>query len=88
VNIPLVDAALRQEPIIVSIKESQKSELSQLGEVLLGAFGITGILVLGALLLGALMAGVMFLIRSRDGLRAAEPPVPRISETSDTSESR
>jgi hypothetical protein len=77
-----------QEPIIVTIKESEKSELSELGQVLLGAFGITGILVLGALLLGALMAGLMFWMRSRDGLRAAEPPSPQISEPSDTSESR
>jgi hypothetical protein len=55
----------KKDPILITIKESEKSELAGLEEVLIGAFGITGLLLLGALLLGAVLAGVMFWIRSR-----------------------
>jgi hypothetical protein len=56
---------LQSQPIIVSIKETPKSELSGLADVLLGSLGLTGVIVIAAVLLGALMAGIMFWVRSR-----------------------
>jgi len=53
-------------PVIVRIVEPKKSGLS---EVLIGALGLTGVLVLAAVVLGIVVAGVMFLIRSRRPFR-------------------
>ena len=52
------------DPIIVKIIEPP-SDISTLGDVLLGALGITGVIVLGALVFGVVLAGVMFLVRNR-----------------------
>ncbi len=52
-------------PVIVKIVEPKKTGLS---DVLLGALGLTGVLILGAVVLGIVVAGVMFLLRSRNPL--------------------
>jgi hypothetical protein len=53
-------------PVIVKLIEPEKpSELQGLADVLIGALGVTGALVLGALLMGVLLAGLMFWVRSR-----------------------
>lgn len=52
------------EPIIVRIIDPP-SDIQGLGDVLLGALGITGAIVVAAVLFGLLTAGVMFWIRSR-----------------------
>jgi hypothetical protein len=52
------------DPIIVKIIPPA-SDISTLGDVLLGALGITGVLVLGAVVFGVVLAGVMFLVRRR-----------------------
>jgi hypothetical protein len=44
-------------PIIVRVVEP--SELKGLGDVILGAAGLTGVLVLGALAMGAVLAGII-----------------------------
>jgi hypothetical protein len=53
----------QQAPIIVKL--APKRDPTGLADVLLGALGLTGVLVLGALLLGAAFAGILFFIRSR-----------------------
>jgi hypothetical protein len=58
--------AQQAPPIIVRL--APKKDPTGLADVLLGALGLTGVLVLGALLLGALFAGVLFLLRSRKPL--------------------
>jgi hypothetical protein len=55
----------KTDPILITIKEADNGELAGLGQVLLSALGITGVLLLGAVLLGVVMAGLMFWIRSR-----------------------
>jgi hypothetical protein len=52
------------EPIIVKLIDPP-SDISGLADVLIGALGITGIIVLGALVVGVGFAGVLFWIRSR-----------------------
>jgi hypothetical protein len=52
------------EPIIVKLIDPP-SDISGLADVLLGALGITGIIVIGALVVGVGFAGVLFWIRSR-----------------------
>jgi hypothetical protein len=52
-------------PIIVDIGETKKSEVEGLSDVLIGALGLTGLLMLGAVIAGAAFAGVLFWIRSR-----------------------
>jgi hypothetical protein len=51
-------------PIIVNIVEPE-SEISGLADVLIGALGLTGLLMLGAVLAAGIFAGVLFWIRSR-----------------------
>lgn len=60
----------RTDPIIVKIVEPE-SDIAGLGEVLLGALGITGVIVLAALVFGIAVAGVLFFVRSRQS--AGEP---------------
>ncbi len=52
------------EPFIVRIIDPP-SDIQGLGDVLLGALGITGAIVVAAVLFGLLTAAVMFWIRSR-----------------------
>jgi hypothetical protein len=52
------------EPIIVKLIDPP-SDISGLADVLLGALGITGVIVVGALVVGVGFAGVLFWIRSR-----------------------
>jgi hypothetical protein len=59
-----------KDPIIVKIIEPP-AEVSALADVLLGALGITGIIVLAAVVLGVLMAGILFFVRWRSS--AGEP---------------
>jgi len=54
----------QQPPIIVKIVEPD-SDPTGLAQVLLGALGLTGVLVLIAVAFGLLMAGILFLARSR-----------------------
>jgi hypothetical protein len=58
------DAKPPIEPFIVKIIDPP-SDIEGLGEVLLGALGLTGAIVLGAVLLGAVVGGLMFWVRSR-----------------------
>ena len=53
-----------QRPIIVKLVELP-SDPTGLADVLIGALGLTGAIVVIAVLLGVLMAGVLFWIRSR-----------------------
>ena len=54
------------DPIIVRL--APKKDPTGLAEVLLGALGLTGVLVIGALLLAAACAAILFLLRSRKPL--------------------
>lgn len=54
--------APKSDPIIIKIIDPP-SDIESLGDVLLGALGITGVIVLAALVTGLLLAGVMFLVR-------------------------
>jgi hypothetical protein len=56
----------QQAPIIVRL--APKKDPTGLADVLLGALGLTGVLVVGAILLGAAFAGILFLLRSRKPL--------------------
>jgi hypothetical protein len=53
----------QKAPIIVRL--APKRDPTGLADVLLGALGLTGALVIGALLLGAAFAAILFLLRSR-----------------------
>jgi hypothetical protein len=57
---------LQQAPIIVRI--APNGDPTGIGRVLLGALGLTGVLVVGALVAGAVFAGILFLLRSRKPL--------------------
>ena len=52
----------QNDPIIVRIIEPP-SDLESLGDVLLGALGITGVIVVAAVVAGVLFAVVMFVMR-------------------------
>ena len=57
---------MQQAPIIVRLAPTR--DPTGIGDVLLGALGLTGVLVLGALVAGALVAGILFLLHSRKPL--------------------
>lgn len=50
------------DPIIIKIIDPP-SEIEGLGDVLLGALGLTGAIVVAALVCGILVAGVLFVVR-------------------------
>jgi len=54
----------QREPLIVRIVETP-SDPTGLADVLIGAFGLTGVLILVAVAAAGLMAGVMFWFRRR-----------------------
>jgi hypothetical protein len=60
----LLQSPSQPPPVIVKIVEPP-SDPTGLADVLLGALGLTGVLILGALLLGLVTAGVLFLIHRR-----------------------
>ena len=66
--LPLLFALQRQpsDPVVITITEPEKSEFSQLSDVLLGSLGLTGALVLASILAACLFAGVLFWVRSRE----------------------
>jgi hypothetical protein len=51
-----------QQPVMVRVVE-QPIESTTVGDVLIGAFGLTGALVLSALLLGAIFGGILIGIK-------------------------
>jgi hypothetical protein len=52
-------------PIIITITEAPKSDLSRLSDVLLGSLGLSGVLALMAIALGIALGGLMFWIKRR-----------------------
>ena len=58
-----VRPVLQQAPIIVRIARNR--DPTGLAAVLLGALGLTGVLVLMALVAGAAVAAILFFVRSR-----------------------
>jgi hypothetical protein len=55
-------------PVIVNITEPPKGDPTGLSDVLIGALGLSGVLILCAVILAVLLAGALFLWRSRVGL--------------------
>lgn len=63
--------ALQQQPdapVVINITPPPKNDPTGLSDVLLGALGLSGVLILCAVLLAAVFAGILFLWRSRVGL--------------------
>lgn len=60
------------DPIIIKIIDPP-SEIEGLGEVLLGALGITGAIVVAALVCGIIAAGVLLVVRR---FRESDRPGP------------
>jgi hypothetical protein len=55
-------------PIIVDITQPPKSDATGLADVLIGALGLSGALILAAFLLALIFASALFWWRSRVGL--------------------
>jgi hypothetical protein len=54
-----------QEPIIVRIIEPPDDPIGDIGNVLMSALGISGVITVAALLVGVLVGGLLFWMRSR-----------------------
>jgi hypothetical protein len=61
----LVSTQPPPDPIIIDIKEPESDEIRGLADILIGALGLTGLLVLASILAAVLFAGVLFWFRSR-----------------------
>jgi hypothetical protein len=70
VIIALLLMALQQPetPVMIDITPPDKGDPTGLSEVLLGALGLSGVLILCAVILALLFAGGLFVWRSRVGL--------------------
>lgn len=69
--ISLLIWALQQQPdapVVIDIKPTPNGDPTGLSNVLIGALGLSGVLILCAVLLAAIFAGILFLWRSRVGL--------------------
>ena len=68
--IALLLTALQQPetPVMIDITPPDKGDPTGLSEVLLGALGLSGVLILCAVILAVLFAGGLFVWRSRVGL--------------------
>ena len=68
--IALLLTALQQPetPVMIDITPPDKGDPTGLSEVLLGALGLSGALILCAVILAVLFAGGLFVWRSRVGL--------------------
>ena len=62
----VLEPFFQQAPIIVRI--APKRDPTGLAAVLLGALGLTGVLVLLAIVAGAAFAAILFMVRSRKPL--------------------
>jgi uncharacterized protein involved in exopolysaccharide biosynthesis len=56
-------------PIVIRIIEPPENPTEGLGDVLLSALGIAGVLTLGAVVLGLLLGSLMFWLRRRSASR-------------------
>ena len=56
------------EPYVIDIAESRPSDAERIVDVLVGSFGLVGVIAIGALLIGGLIGGVLLWLRSRDPL--------------------
>jgi hypothetical protein len=63
-------------PIIIEIAKP-KDEITGLSDVLLGALGLSAVIILLAILVAGLFAGALFLLRSRKGLDVVDPSKTR-----------
>jgi hypothetical protein len=52
-------------PIIVKIIEPPADPTGGLGDLLLSALGVSGVMFIGAILMGIVMAAVLYWLRSR-----------------------
>jgi hypothetical protein len=64
-------------PIIIEIAKPKSGDPTGLSDVLLGALGLTGVIVLLAILVAAIFAGVVFWWRSKTGLNVVDPSETR-----------
>ena len=64
---------IQQQPIIVHVIQPA-TESTTVADVLIGAFGLTGLLVLLAIVLGALFGGILIAIKVIRRRMNIEPP--------------
>lgn len=70
-------------PVLVDISKPPESELTGLSDVLLGALGLTGVMILAAVLLAIAMAAGLFWFRAKWG-----NPFPSSSQDSEEGRGR
>jgi hypothetical protein len=57
---------IQPEPYVIDIAESPPSDAERIVDVLMGSFGLVGVMAIGALLIGGLIGGLLLWLRSRD----------------------
>jgi hypothetical protein len=59
-------AVILQEPVIVDIREPPSNPAQEVVDILVGSFGLAGLMFVAAALIGVLLAIVMFWRKSRE----------------------
>ena len=64
-------------PVIIDIAKPKSGDPTGLADVLIGALGLTAVLILLAVLVAGLFAGALFWWRSKTGLDVVDPSETR-----------
>lgn len=56
------------DPYFIDIVEPEPSDAERIVDVLVGSFGLVGVMAIGAIVVGGIIGGVLLWLRSRDRL--------------------
>jgi hypothetical protein len=77
-TVPAMLAQQPREPVFINIQADPKDDISGLADVLIGALGLAGALILAAVLIGIGFGAVVFWLRSRS---ASDPDDLAVTRT-------
>jgi hypothetical protein len=59
---------IQPDPYFIDIVEPEPSDAERIVDVLMGSFGLVGVLAVGAMVVGGIIGAVLLWLRSRDRL--------------------
>jgi hypothetical protein len=59
---------IQPDPYFIDIVEPEPNDAQRIVDVIVGSFGLVGVLAVGAIVVGVIVGGVLLWLRSRDRL--------------------